>query len=408
MEAWRRTWWAVWCANFVAAIGLQSFLPFFPSHLESLGLADRDDIALWAGVLYGAAPLSAAVTSPLWGALGDRWGRKLMVLRSMAAIALFVGLMAFATSPWELLVLRLLQGLFSGFVAPSATLVSVGAPPGDQGRVAGSLQTALAAGSVIGPLLGGFAVGHMGLRPVFLGVAVAAALALVCVFQLADEDATVRRRAEGETTFVRAVRGAGADLRDLWGNARLRAGLSIVFWSSFALGATSPILELHVRDLVAGPIELSRFWTSVLFSAPALVTLFAMPLWGRWGDRVGHARALALSALLGGAMLAVQALPLYAALLAARVAFGAALAGSAACSFGLAAAETHVERRGGAFGVVFSARTLAAAVAAPLGGLLSRWVGIPGLFLACALALMLAARSLRSRQRRPSARNAAG
>src|SRR6188768_2903741 len=104
MDGWRRTWWSVWTANLVAAIGIQSFLPFFPSHLEHLGLVDRGEIAVWAGVLYGAAPLSAAITGPLWGALGDRYGRKLMVLRSLAAIALFVGLMSFATSPMQLLV----------------------------------------------------------------------------------------------------------------------------------------------------------------------------------------------------------------------------------------------------------------------------------------------------------------
>jgi DHA1 family multidrug resistance protein-like MFS transporter len=195
---------------------------------------------------------------------------------------------------------------------------------------------------------------------------------------------------------------------DLWGNARLRAALWVVFWASFALGATSPILELHVRDLVPGDADTARFATSVLFSASALVGLLAMPVWGRHGDRAGHARALVECALGSALALALQAVPVYAVLLGARIVFGAAAAGSAACSFGLAASEAPVERRGGAFGVVFSARTLAAAIAAPLGGWLSRWVGVPGLFLGCGAGLLAAGLALRASYVRPSARSADG
>ncbi|MCY2961343.1 MAG: MFS transporter [Planctomycetota bacterium] len=412
MDSWRRTWWSVWTANFVTSIGIQSFLPFFPSLLEDLGLHDRAEVAVWAGVLYGAAPLSAAIMSPLWGSLGDRYGRKLMVLRSLAAITVFVGLMAFATTPWQLLVLRLLQGMFSGFIAPSATLVSIAAPAGTQGRIAGSLQTAMAAGSVVGPLVGGFAATHAGVGSVFLGVSAASTVAFALVLAFAREDATQRRQVDGKASLRQAVRDARRDFGDLWANPRLRAGLSIVFWAAFALGATSPILELHVRDLVSGSTEDAALMTSLLFSASALVNLLAMPAWGRHGDSVGHGRALVRSALASSIALAIQAVPVYGVLLVARVLFGAALAGSAACSFGLAAAETPVERRGGAFGIVFSARTLAAAIAAPLGGWLAGRMGVAGVLLACAAALAWSARGLRggpsAGQRLPNARSAAG
>ncbi len=401
MDSWRRTWWSVWTANFVTSVGIQSFLPFFPSLLEDLGLHDRAEIAVWAGVLYGAAPFSAAIMSPLWGSLGDRYGRKLMVLRSLAAITVFVGAMAFATTPWQLLVLRLLQGTFSGFIAPSATLVSIAAPPGTQGRVAGSLQTAMAAGAVVGPLAGGFAAGHAGVGSVFFGVSAAAAIAFALVAFFAHEDAAHRRESGGKASLSKAVADARRDFADLWTNPRLRAGLGIVFWAAFALGATNPILELHVRDLVSGSSEHMALMTSVLFSAVALVNLLAMPAWGRRGDSIGHGRALVQSALVSSIALAVQAVPVYAVLLGARVVFGSALAGSAACSFGLAAAETPVDRRGGAFGIVFSARTLAAAVAAPLGGWLAGSIGVPGVLLGCAAALAWSARGLWTRGRDP-------
>ena len=73
-------------ANLLAGIGMMSFLPFFPSLLEELGLSGRDEVAIWSGLIFGAAPLAATVASPLWGALGDRFGRKLMLVRSLLGI----------------------------------------------------------------------------------------------------------------------------------------------------------------------------------------------------------------------------------------------------------------------------------------------------------------------------------
>ena len=247
MEGWKRTYWAVWTANLITSIGMMSFLPFFPTLLRELGLTDRNEIAVWAGVLFGAAPLSAALMSPIWGALGDRYGRRLMVLRSLVAITVFVGAMAFATSTWHLLLLRLLQGVFSGYSAPSLTLVSVAAPASEQGRISGAVQTASVAGTIIGPLLAAGLERAMPFRYVFLVVAALSFVSAVLVFLWASEDPAHRQQQE-RGTFREALGGSRRDLAELWENDALRASLGIVFWTQFALGASSPLLDLLVRD----------------------------------------------------------------------------------------------------------------------------------------------------------------
>jgi DHA1 family multidrug resistance protein-like MFS transporter len=400
----------VWTANLITSIGMMSFLPFFPTHLEQLGLRDRDDIALWAGVIYGAAPLSAALTSPLWGALGDRYGRRLMVLRSMAAIAVFVGAMAFANSVWVLFALRILQGIFSGYLAPSMTLVSVAAPADQQGRVTGSLQTATAAGSIVGPLIGAALASVFEVRWVFLCVAILAVLSGALVLAWAEEDPAHRRRASGEGSLAHAVQGSWRDLRDVWSNDTLRGSLAIVFWIQFAMGTTNPILELHVRDLIVGDALAASRGTSALFSGMAALNLLAMPVWGRYGDRRGHAKALVLCAIASGLTLATQGLATaFWVLLSARLCFGVAMAGSAPNSFGLAAQEAPIDRRGGAFGVVFGVRTLAIALSAMTGGWLSRFVGVHGLMIAGGAVVAWTGWSMRlAAQRRASLRNADG
>lgn len=391
MSSWKRTYWAVWVANFVTAVGMMSFLPFFPGHLESLGFEDRGDVATWAGVLYGAAPLAAAVMGPIWGALGDRFGRKLMVLRAMGAIALFVGAMAFATGPWQLLALRLLQGVFSGFVAPSMTLVSISAPPGEQGRVSGSLHTAMIWGAVIGPVVGELIRVRLGLAAVYLAVSACALVAMALVGFLATEDSSLRQRREGSAprpTVGGVLRAALGDIAELRANRGLRAAVVLVFWVQFGIGATNPQIELFVRDLP------SRFGLAPSVAAPfsvlAIANLVALPFWGRWGDRRGHGRTLRLCSLACAGGLALHAwTPTYEALLVERLLLGLVAAGIGPLAFGLAAAESTTDRRGGAFGVVFSARAFAISGAAMIGGGLSAFVGIRGLFLLGAALLAL-------------------
>jgi MFS transporter, DHA1 family, multidrug resistance protein len=389
LDSWKRTYRAVWAANFVTAVGMMSFLPFFPSHLEKLGVGDRADLAVWTGVVFGAAPLAAAVMSPIWGALGDRFGRRLMVLRSMFAITFFVGAMAFVRTPWELLALRLMQGVFSGFVAPSMTLVSIGAPAGMQGRITGSLQVAMGLGAVVGPMIGEFVREVAGIDAVYLCVALLSGCAGLLVLALASEDAAKRRPHEGALRPLAVLRQSLGDIGELRTNRGVRGAVVLLFWLHFGNGATLPQLELFVRDL-GSHMEWVPVSTAALFSLPAAVNLLAMPLWGRLGDARGHQRALFLCSLGSGVLLVLNALVQgYEDLLAVRIALGAALAGSGPLAFGVAAAETPDERRGGAFGVVFSARALAISASAMLGGWLSGLLGMRGLFLGGGAAILL-------------------
>ncbi|MBL6719775.1 MAG: MFS transporter [Planctomycetes bacterium] len=413
MADWQRTFRVIWFANLITSIGMMSFLPFFPSLLEELGVEDERAVRLWSGVLFGAAPLGATLMSPVWGALGDRIGRKVMICRAMLAIAVFVGGMAFAVGPWSLLALRLGQGLFSGFIPPGITLVSVQAPADRQARVTSALSTSLALGSLIGPLMGGWlSVALGGHQAVFLFVGASALTAAVLVALFAREDRSTLGSAPGSAPgsdpatapapgsaagVAGALRSVRRDVRSVLGEPALRATAGLVFAVQFGLGAANPILERLVATLVGGADEPSAILralerlplagdgarstvtlaTSVAFGAMALANLVSLPFWGRYGDRVGARRALVLSAVLCAVALVWQAVaPGLAHLLAARVLFGAATAGIGPLAFGLAAGEVEAGRRGGAFGVVFSARTAAVAVGGSVGGAVAAGLGL--------------------------------
>ncbi len=392
MERWQRTYRAVFAANLVAALGMMSFLPFFPSLLEGMGVTERGPLEFWSGLCFGAAPLMAALMGPLWGALGDRFGRKLMVLRSLLALTLFVGLMGFARRPEELLVLRLAQGAFSGFIAPSITLVSMGAAAGRQGRVAGGLQMATAIGAIVGPLLGAFVAEYFGLDAVFALVAVTTAIGALVVALFAEdtgdpvekalEAAGGRAPLRGRASPLAILQSSAREIAELVRNPRLRTALLVLFATQFGLGATTPLLELFVRDLGDQPFGLaSAKLTGALFSAAAVFNVIVMPWWGRHGDRGGHARALYQSAAGSAVALILCGLaPAYLVLLAARALQGAASGGLSPNAYGVAAEETGAARRGAAFGSVFSAGAMAMAVAAVAGGSLAAVLGVRGVF----------------------------
>ena len=403
---WKRTHRAVWAANLATAVGMMSFLPFFPSHLERLGVTGESRLALWTGLVFGAAPLSAAFMSPIWGALGDRLGRRVMVLRSMLAITVFVGLMAWVRNPWQLLALRLLQGVFSGFVAPSLTLVSVSAPAREQGRIASSLQVAMSLGAVAGPMWGELVRELVGQSAVYLSVSALSLVSALLVLSFASEDESKRRARNGPVRMGAILRESLGDLNELRASRTLRAAVVLLFFIQFGSGASLPLLELYVRDLHPHFAWVPES-TAALFSVPAAMNLLAMPLWGRHGDRAGHSRALLRCAWMSGILLALHAAVFgYEELFGVRMLFGLALAGAGPLAFGVAGVEISEDRRGGAMGVVFSARAFAIASSAMLGGALAGWLGIRGLFL-CGGAAILIPFWVFSRARRVSAAIAA-
>ena len=418
MASWKRTFRVIWLANLITSIGMMSFIPFFPSLLEELGVHDETSVRIWAGVLFGAAPLGATLMSPIWGALGDRLGRKLMICRAMLAIAIFVGGMAFAQGPWTLLFLRLGQGLFSGFIPPGITLVSVQAPVDRQASVTAQLSTSLALGSMIGPLLGGWlSVVLGGHQAVFLVVGAAALCSALLVWFVAHEDMAVHGAKDSSpgTARVGAVSHAlsklRSDVHSVLVHPALRATAFLVFAVQFGLGCANPLMERFVAQLLAsnpgsGILEFlerlpfaqveggSRVTmaTAIAFGGMAFANLVCLPLWGMRGDRVGYSRVMGESAVLSILALAIQAsASTYGVLLGGRLLLGAAVAGIGPLAFGLAAGQVEAGRRGGAFGVVFSARTAAVAVGGVIGGGVGALLGVRAAFITAGLMVALGA-----------------
>jgi DHA1 family multidrug resistance protein-like MFS transporter len=182
-----RNVWALSLSVFIAFVGFQFFSPFLPLYIRELGVTDPAGIALWAGVLAAVTPTVSGVLSPVFGRLADRFGRKMMLIRSLAAFTIIVAVMGMVTSVQQLFVARFMMGLFAGFTPMAMALASVSVPKDKVSVAIARVQGAQLLSVAVGPLIGGIVASHVGIRPAFYVTAVMCAIALVALIVLFRE-----------------------------------------------------------------------------------------------------------------------------------------------------------------------------------------------------------------------------
>ena len=291
MSEWRRTLYTIWFTEFIAILGFAFVGPFVPYYIQELGVADSREVALWSGLATSVTSLSLAVMAPVWGMLADRHGRKIMVMRATFAGAVLMAMMGFVANVQQLVLLRCLQGVFTGTIAAATTLVASVTPKDKSGLALGSLQTAIFLGTSLGPLLGGIMGDSLGYRPSFwiTGMLLFSSGVLVLLFIREDfhpvEDVARRRLAYGEALqFLLASGGALAAV--FAARIILRAGTQIM----------NPVLPLFVQSLLPTTAHVATM-TGIISGAAAVGSAAGSPLVGRWGDKTSHRKLLIASGL---------------------------------------------------------------------------------------------------------------
>lgn len=373
MEPWRRNFHAVWPSLFATSMGLMAFLPVLTAYVgERFRIEDPRELAFWGGIIYGIAPVSAAIAGPVWGALGDRIGKKPMVIRANLAIALSTLLMPFATTPLWLMALRGLQGLLAGYVAPAMALVSQDAPVGRHGRIIAMLQVSMAMGLFLGPVVGAEVTVWWGRRSIFFFTSAASLIAALQLILFAREEPA--RPAEGRLPIVRDMIHAGAQLLRNRVFARL---LLLILCLRLGQNMLEPFVVLFVRELgpqrwiasvSTGPVEALERTNSAAFAVLAVAQVAFTPLWGRLADRYGPLRCLAmLGCMLGLVQLGTSLVSSIDSFLLLRAAAACFMAGSMTLAYAAASKRVVAARRTLAFSLIQSCMQFGFGLSAPLG-----------------------------------------
>ncbi|TMC40239.1 MAG: multidrug efflux MFS transporter [Chloroflexi bacterium] len=284
---WRRNLAALWFAEFTAIFGFSFAFPFLSIFLHhDLGVPAGSQLDLWTAASASVSGLSMAIASPIWGVLGDRFGRKPMLLRSMLGGAITVGLIYFVQNPTELLVLRFLQGATSGTVAAATALVAAETPRSRVGWALGVVSSAVALGSAIGPVIGGFAAEVFGLRLVFLGGGVLLLLSLLPVVLIVRESPMVPQT--GPRLSALAVINAQPGLR-----RALSVLISAQGLVSACSSATQQLVVLRLLSMVSSGVSAV---SGIGFGLAGVASSAAAVGYTQVTRRLGYVRTAAISA----------------------------------------------------------------------------------------------------------------
>jgi MFS family permease len=258
--SWRRNQFAVTAASFMGFTGFTLVMPFLPLYIQQLGVEDLGEIALWAGLSLGVTPAVTAVLSPFWGRLADRYGRKLMVERSLISFVIIMSAMAYVTRAWHIFALRAVQGVFAGYGGLTLAMAAESAPRDRMATAIGLVQTAQRLGPALGPVIGGVVAEIVGIRRAFFVTAGFYAAALLVVFLLyADPVQPSPRRPEAR---------AGGGLGTLLRSPEFLLMMASIFVLTFVDRSFAPILPLYLAG-GGRAVEEVVLVSGVLFSIAA-------------------------------------------------------------------------------------------------------------------------------------------
>jgi DHA1 family multidrug resistance protein-like MFS transporter len=384
VETWRRNQVAVTAASFVGFTGFTLVMPFLARYIQDLGVTDIGDVALWTGLTLGVTPAVTALCAPLWGRVGDRFGNKLLVQRSLASCVVVMALMAYATQPWHLFALRAVQGLVAGYGPLTISMAAMSAPADRMARAIGTVQTAQRIGPAIGPVLGGLLAAAVGLRGAFLVSAAVYAAAFLMVTVMYGEPSRAKREAgeSGRVSFGTVL---------AFENFLLL--MVVIFGLQVVDRSLGPVLLLHVNELGYASRD-AAVLVGTLFSVLAFSAAC--------GNQLAAAllkRATTRAVIIGSVLVAAAALGLFALVdtvwrMTITIAvFGAAIGTATTTTFTAAGSVVPRDAHGVGFGFLSSASLFGSAASPVLSGLVAgrsiRVVFLSGAVILAVLVLMV-------------------
>ncbi|WP_117155276.1 MFS transporter [Paraliobacillus quinghaiensis] len=282
----------MWFANFFIAGSITMVLPFLSLYIETLGNFSESYVQRWSGIIFGVTFVTAFIFSPLWGKIGDRYGRKHILVFSAIGLGLSVLLMGFVNSVWQLFLLRLFMGVFTGFISMSQALISTQTPKHIAGRVLGTLQTGSVTGTLMGPLLGGVLADAIGYATSFKSLSIILFLSgFLVLFGVTERKIKAE---EGQPNRFSSKEVLG----HIISHPMLLMVMLVSMFIQIAHFSIQPILSLYVNNL-HGPENIALF-SGIAFSAAGLGNLLMTRRWGSIADRVGYIKILILLLFLAG------------------------------------------------------------------------------------------------------------
>ncbi|HYK74649.1 MAG TPA: MFS transporter [Pseudoneobacillus sp.] len=379
MPTWKRNLWVLWIGVFFTAASFSMVVPFLPIFLLQIGV--HEHIEMWSGLIFSSAFFAGAIATPFWGNLADKYGRKPMIVRAGFALFVIYTLMAFVTNPYQILVLRILQGLLSGFIPGSIALIGTNTPNDKVGYALSLISSASASGMIIGPLLGGGIAELVGNRWAFATGGIIVGLATFLIIFWVKEENFKPSKEKGSIK---------KDFKVALSNRPFLLVLILTLIISCSIMIIDPIVPLYIAKL-GGSSAYASLLTGFVISLPGIASALFAPYWGKWADKVGFQRVLFIGLLGGG--LGTLAQVLFAHIWGfsiTRFIYGIFFCAVYPSLNGLVVKSTPDDFRGRAFSLNQTANQIGGMIGPIIGGFLAGIFPIHSVFVVTGLLLLVA------------------
>ena len=374
----------MWLAQCVTIMGFSFVFPFFPLFVQELGISDPAQAALWAGISGGAMGVTMFLFGPVWGILGDRYGRKKNVLRALFGGSILLAVTGLSGNVYQLTALRFLHGMVSGSFAPAMALVASSSPKERIAFGMGALQSAMFLGSTLGPLLGGLLADAVGYRNAFFVAGGTVGFSFLVVLVFARDD--FQRPAESGPLFRHT---ALTEFVNLVASKELAPLLATIFVVQISPVLMFTVLPVLLDTMTPGS---GASATGLAFGILGVMGALASYATGWLSARVGLTKILAISCLGAGLFylpfIIVDSVPLLYVFLALGGLFQGAMLSSTSALLGLAMPP---EKQGTGFGALQSVSSAAFGFGPLAGGVIATVTGLRSVFLVQSIGLFAAA-----------------
>ncbi|MCG3088610.1 MFS transporter [Sporosarcina cyprini] len=393
MTVQKRNFIIIWFANFLVAGTMTMIMPFLSLYIETFGDHSEAYVQKWAGLIFGATFITALIMSPIWGRVADKYGYKPILLINGFGIATSVFLMGFVHSVEAFFLLRLLNGVVTGFIPTSLAFVSSQTAREEAGKRLGTLQMGSVTGTLFGPILGGLLADAFGFKYTFIITSFSVVVAAIIVLIGIKEEKRIKDAKSAH--YSRKTILSGLLHHRLMLNVMIVTALIQI--GNFSI---QPLLSLYVADLSHATNV--AFLAGITFSAAGVGNLLFARRWGKLGDDIGYEKVLGTLLLLSFLFIIPQAFVTNIwQLIICRLLFGISMGGMIPITTALVRREAPINIQGEVMGYNTSFRFLGNIIGPMFGGIVSGFIGISSVFILTGVLFLLGFAFLYYAKRKP-------
>ena len=304
---WHRSFYTLWLGSFITGMGYSMTMPFISLFISDLGNYSKLEINLYSGLAFAMTFIAQAIVSPFWGSLADQKGRRLMCMRASGVMALTITLTGLAPNAIYIVIMRFIQGSFSGYINNATALMAGETPHEKSGWVMSQMMTAGTAGNLVGPLLGGalssffgnLLGGAWGYRiPFFITGFLMFMVFLSTTFFVKEHFTPVSREK------MKPMQEIMASLPSIQLIVAMFITTMLVQSATMSI---DPIVSLYVKSMMPGSKSVALI-AGIVAATPGLGTMVAASKIGHKMDEIGPLKVLRLGLIIGAILFAPMAL----------------------------------------------------------------------------------------------------